>query len=425
MATTTSTTTNFSSMRYAQQIRQEMLDFGPIAHVFRQLADVGKLEPGHSNTYQVNRRKRIALPLVGASEGTAPSATTLGGDFVQGTATQYVLVVQFTDVAEIYQFHDLLEDATIEVKDAMARLDDKIMSDSYVAATNIIYPGSISTISSITSADILNTNMIRRGVSNLRTGDNQYFGAAPRFAGDKMAAIIHEKAIMDLQQDATWDQYASRQRPELLEKGAVNDWEGVIWYKTNFMPEYTNLGTTEVGVGSSSADAGAGASTFNGTQQYVITRKSQLRTFEEGISGVLTSASVTNTHKLSITTPTDATGTYVYNIYLNSTNGGSTLKLAASNVASATVTTFTDVQATGATAPVAPASGVTVLPCFILGKGAISTVDLSALEIFITPRTPTPTDPAVQNRYVAAKFFLGSFVQQQAWIRLLYAATSQ
>lgn len=427
MAVTTSQTAGFSAARYTQMIRKQVLDFGPFTHVFRQLADVGKLEPGHTNIYQVNRRKRIPIPMAGvAVEGSAPAATSLNIDNVQGTATQYVLVTQFTDVAEIYAFHDLLEDAVIEVKDAMARLDDKIMSDSYVAATNVIYPGSITTISNITAADILNTNMVRRGSSGLRTGD-QIFGAAPRFAGNKLAGIIHEKAVMDIQQDATWDQYASRQRPELQEKGIINDWEGVLWYVTNFMPEYTNLGTTEGAVGCSTADAGGSGSGFNGTgQTYVVTRKHQWRGFEEGISGVLTAGtSPANGHNWQINVPNSGTGLYVYNVYIPSTNGGTTLRLAATNVAEGGAAIFTGPQTTGVTAPVAPAVGVTVLPCFILGKGAVSTVDLSALEVFITPRVATPSDPAVQNRYVSAKFFLGSFLQQNAWIRLLLSATSQ
>lgn len=424
MAVTTSATANFSGARYTSMIRKELLDFGPFTHVFRQLADTGKLLPGHTNVYQVNRRRRIPIPMAGATEGTPPTATTLAVDSVTGTATQYVLVTQFTDVAELYQFHDLLEDATVEVKDAMARLDDKIMSDSYVAATNIVYPGSITGIATIASADILNTNMVRRGVSALRTGD-VIFGAAPRFSGNKLAGIIHEKAVMDLQQDATWDQYASRSRPELYEKGIINDWEGVLWYVTNFMPEYTNIGVTLAAVGATSETTPPNASGIVNALQGVITRKHQHRGFEEGISAVITAAAWTSGDDWQFTLPSDAT--YVYNVYWNTNDSATpTLRLGLANQAASTVVTIHTLSSgTAALAPVAPAAGVTVLPCWILGKGAISTVDLSALEVFTTPRVSTPSDPAVQNRYVSAKFFMGSFLQQNAWIRQLLSATSQ
>lgn len=420
---TTSSASNFSTARYTKQIRKDLLDFGPLTHVFRQLADVGKIPSGHTNIYQVNRRRRIPIPMAGASEGIMPDPTLLQVDTVTGTATQYVLVVQFTDVAEIYQFHDLLEDAVTEIKDAMARLDDKIMSDSYVAATNIVYPGSITGIATITAADILNTNMIRRGVSSLRTGDKT-FGAAKPFGSNKLAGIIHEKAVMDLQQDATWDQYASRQKPELLEKGIISDWMGVDWYPTNFTPEYTNIGTTMAGVGCTSETTPGATSGIVNALQGVITRKDTMRGFEEGISGVLTAPLWVSSDGWNFTLP--ATAGYVYNIYWSSTDSATpTITLGLSNQAPGTEIVIAALSTGTAVAPVAPAAGVTVLPAFVLGKGAICTAELSALEVFITPRVSTPTDVAIQNRYAAAKLFIGSFLQQNAWIRQFLSATSQ
>jgi N4-gp56 family major capsid protein len=431
--TTTSTTSGFSAARYAQQIRKELLDFGPFTHVFRSLADVGKLEPGHTNVYQVNRRRRIPIPLAGATEGVMPNPTPLQVDDVQGTATQYVLIVQFTDVAEIYAFHDLLEDAVIEIKDAMARLDDVVMGTSYLAGTNIVYPGAETTISAITASDLLSTQMVRKAVSNLRTGDRT-FGAALPFAGGKLAGIIHEKAVMDLQQDATWDTYASRaQLTDLYEKGIINDWEGVLWYKTNFMPQFINLNVADTGTGTptttnpatASAASPAATTNFSGVQNYVMTRKDQNFGWEEAISSVLTSVSITSTQSMTMSTPADASGNYAYQFYVNTVAGGTTLRLVASNLLASTTFSVLALPTTGAIAPLAPAVGLTVLPTFIFGKGFVSTVDLSALEIFITPRVSTPSDVAVQNRYAGAKFFLGSFLQQNAWGRVLYSATSQ
>lgn len=437
---TTTSTTNYSTARYSKQIRKTLFEYGENLHRFHDLADKGKLEPGHTNQYQINRRRRIAISNTfgGASEGLVPNPTTLQVDTVTGTSTQYVLVVQFTDVAELYQFHDLLEDASKAVKDAMLRLTELIMSGAYTAATNTVFPGSITTVATITASDIINTNQIQRCVSALRTGDAT-FGAAAPYSGAKMAGILHTKAVMDLQADSVWTQYASRQKPELLEKGIISDWMGVNWYETNWMPEYTNIGTTAALAGITSVSTPGATSGIVNAPLYAITRKHVNRGFEEGIMSLVAAPSWTSGDGLNFTTPSDTN--YVYNVYFSSVDsatqteavqipllatgtvaGGASQTL--QNVAASQAIVITALATVATNYPPCPATTVTVLPFWVMGKGAVSTVDLSALEVFITPRVSTPTDPAVQNRYVAAKFHMGSFLQQNAWIRQGFASTS-
>src|SRR3990167_3365334 len=151
MATTSSSTGNYASSRYSEMIQKQLLEVTANEYVFRAATESGAMKgvSGHSNQLRINRNRRIAIPAASATEGTAPTPTTLEIDSATGTADQYVLSVKFTDVAEIYAFHDLLAQAIGAVKDAMVRLDEYVCSIPFLAATNVLYPDGVSARSSL------------------------------------------------------------------------------------------------------------------------------------------------------------------------------------------------------------------------------------------------------------------------------------
>lgn len=443
MATTTSSTGNFAASRYSEMIEKQLLEVTPNEYVFRSVTDSSPLKgvSGHSNQLKVNRNRRIAIPVSSATEGTAPTPTTLEIDQATGTAAQYVISVQFTDVAEIYAFHDLLSQATGAVKDAMVRLDEKVCSDAFVAASNVLYPNSVAARSSLTSADVLNTDIIAKAVAALRRGDNLY-GPAQPFEDGQFMGLIHDWATHDLRKDATFVAAETRaMNAKLYEKGIIADWAGVRWKRTNWMPEYTNLATgmasltiadntavststgglngfkiTTVNTGGTFADSTA--------YDFKVVRRHKLRGFEEGISSVLdyttTAGGGSNDSSLTVVAPSSTD--YWYDIYQGADAG--TLYRVLQNVEGASSNTLTTPATSGTAAPVHSPVSFTTLPTFIVGKKAVKSSDLRGMESFITPRVSTHEDPAQQKRTVAAKTFIGAFIQQNAWIRKIEAATA-
>ena len=72
------------------------------------------------------------------------------------------------------------------------------------------------------------------------------------------------------------------------------------------------------------------------------------------------------------------------------------------NAASGSVNVGT-IPTSGNVAPAAPASGFTTHFSLIFGKEALSCVELNKIHAYLTPATPSDSDPLVQRRKVGWK----------------------
>lgn len=70
-------------------------------------------------------------------------------------------------------------------------------------------------------------------------------------------------------------------------------------------------------------------------------------------------------------------------------------------------------------------STVDVYPCLVVGKGAYGVGTFQSLQTYITPATPSDSDPLAQRRKVGAKVAFGSIIlQQNAMIRIETGVTA-
>ena len=452
--TTKSSSGNYASTRYSEMIQKQLLEVTDNEYVFRSATESGAMRgvSGHSNQLKINRNRRIAIPMAAVSaEGTPPTPTLLEIDTTTGTADQYVLSVQFTDVAEIYAFHNLLQQAIGAVKDAMVRLDEYVCSIPFLAATNIHYPNGVTSRANLTAADTVNSDLLDVMSAALRRGPNVY-GPAKTWKGGNFLTLIHDWVTRDLRKDPTFVLAETRaSKSELWEKGIVaSAWAGSDFKRSNWMPEYYNMATGmasltinagAIGVyGTAVSDSTADASlngfkiktnegpggTFAATTVYNfrVVARNKLRGFAENISSTLVYTTATgdagNDKTVTVYMPTSTD--YWYDLYQGSDGG--TLYRVSQNVEGTSEQVLTAPAAAGTVAPVPPAVGLTVIPILMCGQGAVKAVDLRGMESFITPRTPTHEDPAVQLRSLAAKVFEGAFLQQNEWIRKAEVVTS-
>jgi len=357
--------------------------------------------------------------------------------YVTASAVQWGIVVELTDVLMLTIAAPVFQEAIKSVADVMERLDDKLLHDALLSAANVFFPVKTYTArSSLTTADVPSTKMVRRIVAALRLGTTK-LGAARPVEGNNYVGCIHEKHVMDFQADVTWDQYAARLNAEALENAVVNKWEGVNWYSSNFFPEYVDIGNATAGDGTKptlanntavTSTVGLNGFTVNFTGSdgnfasaayfWQVVRRDVYRGIAEGISQGMTLTAVSTNHA-TVTAP--STAGFVYDVY-QGPSAAVTYLVASGLAPSGTVTLFSpalsgilgpaQLNTTSSAAPL-------VLPGYIFGKDAYAVVDLDNLQTFVTPLTPSDPDPLVQRRKIGAKFMLGQLILQDKYMRTL------
>ncbi|MGH7868005.1 MAG: N4-gp56 family major capsid protein [Candidatus Dormibacteraceae bacterium] len=192
-----SSSSNYSSAHIDAYIRKRLLEFGPNRHLLRRFANKEKLPGGVGTQWKALRSERITIPTASLTEGVTPSNTPVTISYVTCTAIQWGVVVVLTDVLMLTIAAPVFQEAIKTVAEVMDRLDDKLLHDTLLAATNVFFPvKSYTARSSLTNADVPSTKMIRRLVSSLRLGSTKLGGAKPQ-EGKMFPAVTHDKHIMD------------------------------------------------------------------------------------------------------------------------------------------------------------------------------------------------------------------------------------
>jgi hypothetical protein len=72
--------------------------------------------------------------------------------------------------------------------------------------------------------------------------------------------------------------------------------------------------------------------------------------------------------------------------------------------------------------PAAPATGITVYPTYVFGKGAYAVVTLDELKVEYLDK-PEKIDPANQLRMVSFKYYNGCFIKNNAFAMRIESAS--
>jgi N4-gp56 family major capsid protein len=393
--------------------------------------------PKHSGvTYQFTRYSRVNLPFAPLSEGVSPQTQSMTLSTATAIAQQWSNALTITDVAEITPKHDVFQQG---VKLLGMNIGETYERNAYTAAggllagANINYTNSKTTRAGLVKTDVLTSHDINRAVGMLATA------GAPRFEGNDMedvkddvktlkaagpahyVSICHPLVTQDLAEDTTISTAWSRSDIDRLYNSEVGQWRGVRFTSSNMVPKY--VGVAQV----NGADGGSPAgSTFTTANWYIlVTGSPALTSMEERIYQVSAAVSMTAGHNLTLTLPTLAG--YTFNVYTSlsntvittlglTTSGPTTGPMAgqATQLPSGASITLTGPGATQ-TPPSAPATGVTIYPTFVLGKGAYGCVELDAAKFFYL-KDADKSDIANQLRVMSYKVFYGMVIKNQAFL---------
>lgn len=409
--TTYSTMTNDAITYF---ISMKMIELADRILVTNKVFDNFPLESHMGKTVRVIQVKRLALPHTPLVEGVTPPTHALEMSNVDVTLEQWGLIVLLTDVLVLTVKHPMLSIATDRVMMAMKESFEREDANVMMGGTNVTYPGAVTSRDGLTAASIMNTAMAITAKAKLA------MRGAPKFFPDGLYIGFmqppHTASV--LASDATFQNASNFARVNKLEYGYLGPWMGVDWIEANFLPIFVGVAAaTTAATTATKAQyvVGTAGSLATGNYQLKVVAREMLTDYERRIAVQTGNIAVTSPGSIAVTMPTSVN--YTYDVYLTAVGGTTAYKVASRQAANSTYVITTAPAGTEAVAPASPALDITVYPGWVLGKGALGTATLNgmALTSYVTPSTPTDSDPLVQRKKIGAKVMRKSFILENAF----------
>lgn len=427
-------------------IQEEVMPLTQKQLIAYQFGDPLTLPEGRGTTYTGTRYERVPLPFAPLSEGVPPVGETMTISSVTVTAQQWGDSITITDVAEITIFHPVFKQAINLMALQTAETLERNTFNALMAGAQIQYANGRTSRFNLTGTDVMTAHEVNKVNATLMSV------GAPQFDGqmetdEKMdadmggsrasdnprvmphyTALVHPVVVADMREDTTvktaW-QYSDINRLYNYELG---EWNGVRWCQSNMVPSFTGVAQINGTAGTSGSLAGAPTNYF-----IIVTGSDTQNQYESLIYQVSSAISVTGPNgSISVTTP--ATTGYTYSVYVGTTTSPANLGASVSGPTSgplqgqavqlAPSTTVTITSIGTAQVPPAPtATGVTVYPTFIIGRGAYGQVKLKDVEYtYLTGADKS--DKLNQLRVVGWKCFYGTLIENQDFFARIEAASA-
>lgn len=250
MATTTTSTTNFSdlvtqlvSARAEEELRARAVHAMPGLYV------PARFVKG-TNTLRYARYADLSVSTTVLTEGTAPTddALTISSEFF--TAAQYGATVAISDLANLDSPHDLISIAAERVAYKAVRSMDLLVRDGIFAnaSTAAVYGATASATltqntanSAVAAAGVLTGSFVKQMVARLK-GAN-----VPQFADGTYRCIIHPSQEYDLITDTAvngWIEARKYTDPTGILTGEIGQFAGVRFIVSSDAKVYTTAGAS-------------------------------------------------------------------------------------------------------------------------------------------------------------------------------------
>lgn len=186
------------------------------------------------------------------TEGTNPTAITWGATAYTSGPAQYGVLVQVTDLLVHNSAIEVIDNASTEVKNALARLVDTVLQTIVNAGTNgVIYAGSKTSRTGLGAGDLATQADMQKAVTLLRSANAA--GLKP-FDGGQYVAVTHPKTMGDLMSNTasgSWSDMARYTSVDDVINGKMSGFRGVRYLETAYQNYYNStvpvLPTTVLG----------------------------------------------------------------------------------------------------------------------------------------------------------------------------------
>lgn len=414
-------------------IAQSTLPLARRQLVVYQFGDPLTLPKGRGVVYQAARWNRVPLPYAPLSEGVPPIGQNMTVTMVSATALQWGDKVTLTDVAEMTIKHPMFQIAKELCTLAVSETLERNTFNNLNGGSQVNYVNSRGSRGALVAGDVMNLHEINRMQGALSTL------GAPRFMGDEQTdtkldaeaggarasndprgmphytAVGHTLALQDLRENSTFVLASSYSDINKLYNAEVGELGGIRFCGSNMVPFWTGYAQVNGTPGSSGALA-------TNTYYIIVTGQDTQNQYESYIAQVSSSISVTGPNgSISLTTPNVAG--YTFNVYIGTTTSPGNLGLSASGPSSGplqgqatqlpanTTVTITGIGV-AQVPPAAPATGVTVYPWYVFGRGAYGQVKLDDIKYTYLDKADK-SDPLNQLRVVGWKVMYGTILLNQ------------
>ena len=414
-------------------IAQSTLPLARRQLVVYQFGDPLTLPKGRGVTYQAARWNRVPLPYAPLSEGIPPIGQSMTVTMVSAVAVQWGDKITLTDVAEMTIKHPMFKIAKELCALAVAETLERNTFVNLNAGTQVNYVNTRGARGSLVTGDVLNLHEINRIYGALKTlgaprvmGDEQTNTKLEAESGGARAsanprgmphytAVTHDLASQDLRENSTFVTASAYSDINKLYNSEIGELGGIRFTTSNMVPTWT-------GYAQVNGTAGVSGALATNTYYTVITGSDTQNQYESYITQVSAGVAVVGPNgSISITTPNVAG--YTWSVYIGTTTSPANLGLSASGpvvgpmVGQATQlpsNTTVVISGTGVaqSPPAAPATGVTVYPTYVFGRGAYGQVMLDEIKYSYLDKADK-SDPLNQLRVIGWKVMYGTILLNQ------------
>lgn len=414
-------------------IQDETLPLARRQLVVYQFGDPLEQPEGRGTTYTATRYLRVPLPFAPLSEGVPPVGQQMSIQQVSAVALQWGDRINITDVAELTIKHPLFKKAIELCGLAIGETLERNTFNAITAFTQVNYVNTRGSRFALQTGDVMNLHEINRVVGALKTI------GAPRFMGDEMTdtkvsieggqpnaaanprsqphyvAVTHPMVEQDLRENSTFVLASSYSDINKLYNSEIGELGGVRFVTSNLCPSWTGVATLSGTPGTAGNLA---------TNNYFVLVTASDTTFQQEtrIYQVSGSLAVTGaTGSVAVTLP--ALPGFTFSAYIGLTSSPTNLALSTAGPTSGPLqgqatqmapgqTVVLTAIGTAQTPPAPVATGLTVYPVFVFGRGAYGQVMLQNAK-FSYLEGPDKSDPLNQIRIVGWKVFYGTIILNQ------------
>lgn len=196
---------------------------------------------GASVIGDVNAPVSSSFGVAPITEGTNPTSVTWGATAYSSGPYQFGILVQVSDLLVHNSAIEVVDSATRQVKDAIARLVDTVIQNVVNGGTNgVIYAGGKTSRSTLGAGDLLTQTDMNKAYRNLAASNAA--GLKP-FEGKYYVAVIHPFAETDLMTNSATGSFVDVGRytsVDDLRAGALGDFRGIRYLRSAWQNFYNS-----------------------------------------------------------------------------------------------------------------------------------------------------------------------------------------